>query len=605
MNPTTTTHDSFDQIEQNSEDVEGIERRLDALETDGELETDGGIVCDTVDLGDDDIRQIGIGNQAGVRIEMAATVNGISARISPRTRGISNAVLKHDQGGDVIQEVDVTRHRSGDWVYFDAELEAEEAYELVADSDGRSFARGRRGGVDYPLEGGLLDVTHGIYTGGGAQSDTYRYCFDRLQPGADRSVREREFGALDDVPNDVEIVYAADELDLDADIGAEIQDLIDGLGEINHAIVLPETDCHWETHVQVPASAEFFGLIGEDDGPHCEIRESIDHPLTIGTWSEGVTATIVRGIDWDIHENDSDGYPVDTGFMQVFVQDWFVVEDCRRLGRRQRYQWRDGGGPFDGYYVLGNAYGFFANVLQDGAVGIVENVRTDGGVHNTRDPDDPIAERPGNPGEGIGFSAEISEGTIYWRDITGHNCVGNTFYMQTGQADGRNVVEHCEIVNGSRASIRLGSDDEAYNNYIEFSDMDGRYYGSGLWFEDGTPECDGLEIHAPDGNHELVRVSSGCAGGRIARLDVYAGGDNDHHTMRLSTTPDSPTDGIVVEDFHVVDESDGSTPNGNYSVNVSRPDVTLRNGTVDVSNSSRDAFGGSEEPELEDVEIVS
>lgn len=593
--------DSLEQIEQNSQRLEQLETKLKTLNGDT---ADYG----TVDLLEDDQRQTGLNNQSGIRIEMSETVEGISARISPRTRGVSKAYLRRDEGGEILEEIDLDEERNyrpGDWAYFGTTLSKGEAYEIVFDSEGRNFTRGRANGVEYPITGTALDVTHGIYSNGGARSESYRYCVDRLAPGQDFRDRERTFGVLNDVPRDATIVYAQDELDLDGDVGAELQSFINGLDTVNHAILLPDELLQWDTHVKVPSSAEFFGLVGDGYGPLCKIKRSIDHPLTVGTRRRGVNA-IVRNIDWDIREEGYDGWPVDTGFMQVFGDSWFIAENCRRLGKRQRYQWRDGKGPVDGYYRFGNAYSMLAGTLAEDGVGIVQNCLTDGGIHNTREPTNPIAERPGNSGEGVGFSAEMNFGTVYWKENVARGSVGNTFYMHSGATtEGKNVVVNNEIFNTSRSAIRLGKNDEAYDNYVEFSDMSSRYPGSGLWFNKEIPHCESLEIYSTDGNHELVRASSECAGGVIKGLEITAGPDNDHHTVRASSIPSRPIRGLVIEDFRIVDKSDGPTPTGkNYSLDISRDDVTLRNGVIDVSESPREAIGGRSEPTLENVEII-
>jgi hypothetical protein len=604
----STLTDALKELTGALETTDGTADRLDALETRlAEIEEKGvgtGQPAEPeypeLDLGEDTERQTHLGNQAGIRFKAETDLSGITARISTRTMGVSRAYLKEAGGGEVLEEIDITRYRGGEWITFRTTLMEGEEYEVVLDAEGANFARGRRE-MDYPVQSDELTVNYGVFGSDGPTSETYRYCLDRLRPGANagRGFRngERAIDTLDDVPESAELVYAdaEAEINLERDVGAQLANYIDDQGTVNHAIVLPEGTYDWGHRLRVPSSAEYIGLIGEGEGPRYEIREFIDQPLTIGGTRNGVGEALVRNIDWDIDGEDDDGNNIDTGFLEVFAEDSLLVEHCRRLGKRQRYQWFDGNGSHHGWYHVGNAYGMHAAITDSDGVGVVRNCRTDGGVHN------PVAEKAGRPGgEGVGFSAEANRGTIFWRGNTARKAVGNTFYMHSGASvEGRNIVEYNQIFNGSRSAIRLGEGDRASDNYIEFSDMAGRHAGSGLWYNFDTPGCRDLEIHAPDGNHELVRMSSECNGGELCGLEIYAGPANRSFTIRCSTASGGTTEGIVIENFEIVDESD----RGDYSVMIRRPDVTLRDGIIDVRNSRRDAIGGTHEPDLEDVII--
>jgi hypothetical protein len=597
-----------DELAAQVEGLSGLDSRVDELAAQVEELAQQGTRrpspdFDEIHLGDDTHRQTQHPNQCGIRFTMHENVEGFSVRVSARTREISEVLLKEPHGGDVIEQVELGRTLPGDWIYIDSPLTEGETYELVAHNGEHRFPRGENREMDYPVEVDVLTLECGIYSDGGAESQSRRYCFDRFQPGQDFSGRERSTGLLDDVPNDAEVVYADAEFGTDGDVAAKLQDYVDDLDEINHCVVLPDEEMTWETHVQVPRSAEFFGLVGEGRGPQAIIRRFISQPLTIGSTSDGVRAAVVRNVTFDIDGEDENGYNIDSGFLEVFAQRWFVVEDCHRKGVRQRYQRFEDGipsylsprGPYDDangvdWYHVGNAYGFHGGITTPDGVGIVRNCRTDGGINN------PVADyRSTHPGEGVGFSAERNRGTIYWRENVAHGAVGNTFYMHGPNSDeSTNIVLLDEIYNGSRSSIRLGDGDEAHGCYVQFDQMRERYSASGVWFNHGEPIADQIEIEAPDGNHELVRDTSD--GGTLTNSYVHAGPNNEHFSLRSN----APT---VIEDTVFVDESNQKSSSADGALHFNHRDAVLRNVTIDVSNTPRDPISGHE-PEMIDCEII-
>ncbi|WP_273739267.1 hypothetical protein [Natrinema soli] len=123
-----------------------------------------------------------LSKRSGVRLRATAAVSGLECRISTETEGLTTAYVTTDSGS-VLAQQPIGDLEAGDAFVLDVDLSAGETYWVVCDADGQSFVRGRAA-VDYPLESDVLEATHGIYAGDGAQSDQYRYCLDRIQPTA-------------------------------------------------------------------------------------------------------------------------------------------------------------------------------------------------------------------------------------------------------------------------------------------------------------------------------------------------------------------------------------------------------------------------------------
>ena len=132
-----------------------------------------------LDLGSDEEGQSWstLDRRSGVRFRADEDLSKVTGRLSAETDGVTTAVLT-DDSGSVLEEESVDDLEAGDTFAFDATLEAGEAYRILLDADGESYVRGRAE-ADYPLEDDLLAVTHGIY-GGEYESESYRYCVDRI-----------------------------------------------------------------------------------------------------------------------------------------------------------------------------------------------------------------------------------------------------------------------------------------------------------------------------------------------------------------------------------------------------------------------------------------
>ncbi len=151
---------------------------------------------ETLDLGSDDQAQLNQRNRSGIRIRVTTDVAGLKCRLSAMTDGVTTAHLT-DDSGTVLEQQAIGGLESGQTFSFDTELSANETYLVLCDADGQSYTRGRAA-VDYPIEGDSLIATHGVYTGNGTRSNSYRYCIDRITPVGTRS----EIGGTLDLGDD-------------------------------------------------------------------------------------------------------------------------------------------------------------------------------------------------------------------------------------------------------------------------------------------------------------------------------------------------------------------------------------------------------------------
>jgi hypothetical protein len=585
-------------------DTSELEERLEELNNEIEELKDrqGNRGNEVVNLEADTERQVEWPHHAGINFEAHEDFDGLSVQLSEKTRRAHTVILRED-GETIIDEDDITNVGWGGWFHLDHEFKAGEDYQLLVGPHDRILGRGRVQ-VDYPIEGDSLSVTSGAFEDGESASETWRYCIRRLSPGADFSGRERGFSALDDVPKDAEIVIASQEFDLSGDVGEELFEYMAELDQsdetVNHAVIMPYSgEYEWNTFAGAQLrDDEFFAVIAPEGATATyKIRESIAQPLEIGSYSNGPKEAIIRNMRWDIDGEDSDGWPVDTGFCMASATECVIVEGCSRVGRRSRYQWRDGNGPIqNGYYSLGNTWSMRVHALREDTIGVVRDNFNGGGEHNVEEPDDPIAERAGRHGEGVGFSAENSRGAVDWVGNIDDGSVGNVFYMHGPRSEqAMNYVAYNEISDHCRSSIRLGYNDRSKDNYIQLADMDGRYSANCLWANAGSPTFEGDVIEAPEGNHELLRDTSD--GATFDNIRVVAGRDNQRNLLRSSSSD------TLVEDSEFVDVSENVPRNQPGTQHFNASGCTLRNCVIDSSGCERPAISG-EEPEMIDCEII-
>ncbi|MFC6764909.1 hypothetical protein ACFQE6_07770, partial [Natrinema soli] len=154
----------------------------------------GGIL----NLGSDEGKQVGQQNRAGIRLETKEIIDTLQCRLSAQTAGVITAYLT-DDSGTVIERQTVATLKGGDTFEFEAALKAGKSYRILCDAQGYDYSRGRTT-ASYPLESDSLVVTHGIYNGSGAPSNTYRYCIDQIRT----SNTAAEKGAAIDLATDDE-----------------------------------------------------------------------------------------------------------------------------------------------------------------------------------------------------------------------------------------------------------------------------------------------------------------------------------------------------------------------------------------------------------------
>ncbi|MFC6764873.1 hypothetical protein ACFQE6_07535, partial [Natrinema soli] len=151
-----------------------------------------------LDLGSDEDKQVGQQNRAGIRLETKEIIDTLQCRLSAQTAGVITAYLT-DDSGTVIERQTVATLKGGDTFEFEAALKAGKSYWILCDAQGYDYSRGRTT-TSYPLESNSLVVTHGIYNGSGAPSNTYRYCIDQIHT----SNTAAEKGAAIDLATDDE-----------------------------------------------------------------------------------------------------------------------------------------------------------------------------------------------------------------------------------------------------------------------------------------------------------------------------------------------------------------------------------------------------------------
>ncbi|MFC6766027.1 hypothetical protein ACFQE6_13820 [Natrinema soli] len=542
-----------------------------------------------LELGQDTKRQSWHGDQAGIRIVITEPLESISVRLSAMTRSARWVSLKRD--GERITREFIAGTMPGEWVALDAELEAGETVEIVADArfntgdqiEERRFARGRTS-IEYPIENGEITVTGGVY-GDSEITSNYRYCFDRVQRG-DHSNREREFDPLSDIPADVTVVDVVDESEIDheGDLSKEIERYL-AARPVHHAFVVPD-GARWSSTLELP-SGDFVALIGEDPGMVLDVDRSLDLAFDLGHRRGTLDEAILRNITLDIRGEDERG-EIDTGFVMAHIRRFAAFDNLELVGQRARYQ--DFGG---GLERVGNRFTFLVQMVGDGSgVASVDNLRMLDGDTETR---------KHQVGHAIATSADPAHlGRTVWSNCDLRNWVDNGYYVKN--SPGPNELVNASGENNAGSTIRLGARDSVEGATVRFDEMTDRKPACGLWMQSGMPIATDVQIDAPCGNHELIRISTGCEKAILKNFEVFAGERNAHHTLRVSGSGD-PGD-IEIEDFEITDQSpNGTLSDFDSSVLCSRP-MTLRDGTIDVSGCERSAIGGKSEPTLEDVEIV-
>ncbi|TYL39423.1 hypothetical protein CV102_08855 [Natronococcus pandeyae] len=527
-----------------------------------------------LDLGSDEQGQSwsSLTEPSGVRIHATEAVDGLECRISAATEGITTAFLT-DDAGTVLDQRSLENLAAGDVFELDAELEADETYRILCDADGQRYVRGRAA-VDYPIASDSLIATHGVFSGA-ALSSSYRYCIDRIQPaGSNRGLTT----ALETRPTDVTIVNVVDHpsIDADGDLSAEILAYLEAQDETNHAFVLPTGTYTWNTEFDLDGPHEYFEISG-DPRATLQVRDhDVDLAFLFGRWgnTNPPRHVVLRNLDVDIDDQPER----DAGLLIAHV-DRCLIDNVELVGQRWRH------GPEGG-----DRYTCMLNTRDEALLSIVRNLSL---------PDGDLEDSSlSSVGHSIGISADPPHnGLNIWAQCYVEEFVDNGLYVRNSPGD--NIVTHSMAVNCGNGNIRLGEADESRDCRIRLDEGANQAHpGAGLWLNGGQPIAERTAIDGSDAGNDIVRVNSGADGGHIRGLRVFCGPEVRAPTVRCTYTSETDLQGVLIEDFEIHDISEASN---HPSVRIRRPDVTLRDGVLDVPN--RPALGGSEQPELDNVEI--
>ncbi|NKE37476.1 hypothetical protein GWG54_17010 [Natronococcus sp. JC468] len=243
----------------------------------------------TLNLEGDDSAQPYQNNQSGVSIEPTAPVDGLECRISTRTRGVVTAYLT-DSGGDVLERRSIATLDPGESFTFTTSLNAGETYWILCDARGRNYVRGRAA-VSYPIESESLIATQGIYSGNN-QSESYRYCIDRIRPAGDPDTlslgsdeQAQSWSGLDDWSG-VRIQATADITDVECRLSTETDGvttayLLDDAETVldQQSISGIEGGERFSFDAELAAGEVYRIVCGADGDSYTRGRTAVDYPL--------------------------------------------------------------------------------------------------------------------------------------------------------------------------------------------------------------------------------------------------------------------------------------------------------------------------------------
>ncbi|AGB39308.1 hypothetical protein [Natronococcus occultus] len=542
-----------------------------------------------LELGDDEEGQSwsSLDDRSGVRLLATESADALECRLSGETEGVTRAYLTDDDG-DVLDDRSIAGLDAGETFVLNGSLEADTHYRVLCDADGESFVRGRTE-IEYPIASDVLEATHGIY-GGDLESDSYRYCVDRIEPTepvesepepvSAPTPTESTHGLVAEVmtpPDDVTTVdvVAESSIDENGDLAAEILSYIGSQSEVNHEFVLPMGSYTWNTEFVVFDPIEYLEIRGKPRAT-LEIRDhGVDIAFLLGQWATNNPPKHValRNLDVDI----DDQAERDAGLISAHVGRC-LIDNVELVGERWRH------GPHGG-----DRYTCMINTRDPNALSLIRNFGLpDGEIADSSQP---------SVGHSIGCSADPPhEGINIWDRCYVEDYVDNGLYVRN--SEGENFVDHSMAVNCGNGNIRIGAADEARDCKILLDGgSDQTYPGAGLWLNGGEAIAERIEIDGSDAQNDIVRVNSDADGGHIKDLDLFCGPNVQAPAIRCTETSSTNNRGLTIEDFDVED----ITTAAGGSVRIRRSDVTLTNGTIDASY--RPALTGYGDPDLEDVDM--
>ncbi|WP_049921021.1 hypothetical protein [Halopiger djelfimassiliensis] len=551
---------------------------------------------DPVTLPEDEQAQTGQSNESGVRFTATADMVGLEVTLSSEVDGLTAAFLKAGAGGEPVDEVDLSNRGAGDTVTFEYDVRAGRTYEVTADAGGGEYVRGRSS-ADYPYAGDELEVTAGVYTGGGSDTSNYRYNVSELRPIlGSRDDRE----APEYLPDDAHVVWVDEEpsIDADGDLSAEIASYLEARTTVNHAFVVPGGSYDWGQPLTV-GDADYFGLVGADpdDRPVFGITRSMNALLTLGVGGvpDEVDCRDFVG-DLDAHPADA-GETNDAGFIVGTIGSRGRFEDLELVGKRQRWYHE---GQESG---RGNRFAFRIHVADTSGEALVRRLRMlDGELDTAAGPDE-------NQEYSIGVAVDPgNNGTVIYEDCHIANWIDNGyyFYRDRDQADNGTIgdayIYDSRSENCSGCDLRLGENDEAHGCEIVLDDMAGRIPGTALWLHDAGASVEDVTIHATETNFHLVRFNSKTDAATIDGLDLYVGPNHEHEVFKCTERSYTDHGDIVVENFDVEVHGTGGTD----AVDIDRDLVTFRNGSFEFHGSSYTGVSiGDDGTTLENVDITA
>ncbi|WP_394743344.1 hypothetical protein [Natronococcus roseus] len=537
---------------------------------------------DVLDLGSADESQKRMQHTSGVLFTPDETVEGLSAHVDSETFGVSRGLIKRhtpasEGSGEVLEEVRIR----GRWVHFETALEAGEEYEILADKRGQRFDRGYRS-VDAPVAYDEGQIGGGVYGSDGANTVGRAYVFDRLVLEEDRTPANTYGTDHAEVPDDLETeigereasttidVTDHDSIDHDGDLAAEVLSYLEDQSTVDHEIEIPGGRYAWDTELRL-SEVEFLRITGEPDTEFV-VHEQIDTTIEIGNRSGDARHVELEDLSFSIDGDGPDGHPLDSGLCRILARDKLFIDSIEILGARHYgLPEADGSVPDS---IRGDKFTVFVGLVDSGGVGVVENLSVPHGSVEYTDSqfDHSICVSTDPP----------HEGRIRWSNCWVEDTPDNGFYLSN--SPGENYLTDSFARNNGGTNIRPGTGDMAIACSVEMTNGSAQNStGTGVWLQGEGALARAISIDAPDGQNDMIRANSSTISARFEDIEGYLGEDCHCRVMSLTQGDTDPSEfeGVVIDGFEITDESGTDS---HHAIHCTRPDVELRNGTIDSPN---------------------
>lgn len=576
-----------------------------------------------LDLGGaDNETQTAINNQSGVVIEPKEDIDGLGCRLSENVgRGDNTpqqARLRRvvsDDEIETVEKVSTGHYGPGQTFNFQSQLEAGEKYQVVLWSNGDDYTRGKRTGMDYPIEGDTMSVTAGVYHESSDSENDTRYNVSELVAGnfregdgpsfadltPDRGPSEIYVGDEDDIPVPTLTIpnrTAAEEInvvedsriDETGDVATQIQEFLEDQDTIDHEFFFPNGEYLWNREIQF-GELEFVRFRGESEtGVVLNNTEQIRNAFRFINHSSHVE---IENFVLDITGEGSDGYPLDAGLCHIIAEDYLFVDNLRLRGERHyglpksddSVPTRMRGGKFTG----------FCNVSsEDGQAYVRRLTVPDGDKEYTDNQFDHSICLSSDPPH---------EGTIVWDSCEVNSTADNGFYL--AHAPGDVFVIDSFAKNNGGTNIRLGSygggADVAVNCRVEITNGGEQATpGTACWIQKDGGQARHIEITAPEAGNDMLRANSTTDNAVFKHITAEVGEGSRCRLLDLSKNSDTDEQGVVFDDLTVIDYSEETDL---VAINCTRDDGEIRNSEIDCRGRSTH---GLERMEIDDAtEIVA